>query len=112
MILSEAKKSAPPILLPLTNTNRPVPKPRQRLQTSTSSSSYNHRTTAANMPAGELEKPTIVDNRDGTISLKYDPKSEGNYEMQIKYNSEHIKGSPYKFIVDNTSKGLITAFGP
>lgn len=64
------------------------------------------------MPAGELEKPTIVDNRDGTISLKYDPKSEGNYEMQIKYNSEHIKGSPYKFIVDNTSKGLITAFGP
>ena len=36
------------------------------------------------MPAGEIEKPTIVDNRDGTISLKYDPKSEGNYEMQIK----------------------------
>lgn len=36
------------------------------------------------MPAGEIGKPTIVDNRDGTISLKYDPKSEGNYEMHIK----------------------------
>lgn len=57
------------------------------------------------------DKPTIVDNRDGTISLKYDPKQEGNYEMQIKHNNQHIKGSPYKFVVDNTQKGLVTAFG-
>lgn len=66
------------------------------------------------MPAeSELvnSKPTIVDNRDGTISLKYEPRSEGAYEMQIKCNNEHIKGSPYKFVVDNTSKGLVTAFG-
>ena len=44
-------------------------------------------------------------------SLKYDPKTEGNYEMQIKCNNEHLKGSPYKFVVDNTAKGLVTAFG-
>lgn len=62
------------------------------------------------MPS-ETEKPTILDNRDGTISVQYDPKQEGNYEMQIKYNSMPIKGSPYKFVVDNTSKGLVTAFG-
>jgi len=64
------------------------------------------------MPTGEIEKPMIVDNRDGTISLKYEPKQEGCYEMQIKHNSEHILGSPYKFVVENTSKGLVTAFGP
>lgn len=63
------------------------------------------------MPTSEGDRPIITDNRDGTISLKYDPKKDGNYEMQIKYNYEHIKGSPYKFVVDNTSKGLITAFG-
>lgn len=70
-----------------------------------------HKYNVRRMPTNEMEKPTIVDNRDGTISLKYDPKKEGNYEMQIKYNAEHIKGSPYKFVVDNTSKGLVTAFG-
>lgn len=62
------------------------------------------------MPSTD-QKPTIVDNRDGTISLKYEPKKDGNYEMQIKYNEEHINGSPYKFVVENTDKGLITAFG-
>ena len=59
----------------------------------------------------DVSKPTVVDNHDGTICVKYDPKQEGNYEMQIKYNNMPIKGSPYKFIVDNTPKGLVTAFG-
>ncbi|XP_075587309.1 filamin A protein cher isoform X2 [Dermatophagoides farinae] len=59
----------------------------------------------------DIAKPTIVDNHDGTICVKYDPKQQGNYEMQIKYNNLPIKGSPYKFIVDNTPKGLVTAFG-
>lgn len=57
------------------------------------------------------ENPQVLDNRDGTISVKYEPKQEGNYEMQIKHNNIPIKGSPYKFIVDNTAKGLVTAFG-
>ncbi len=64
------------------------------------------------MPSGGTDKPLVVDNHDGTISVKYDPKREGNYELQIKYNNEHIEGSPFKFYVDSTNKGLVTAFGP
>jgi filamin len=64
------------------------------------------------MPSGGTDKPTVVDNHDGTISVKYDPKQEGNYELQIKYNNEHIQGSPFKFYIDSTNKGLVTAFGP
>jgi len=64
------------------------------------------------MPSGKSDVPVVVDNHDGTISVKYDPKLEGNYELQIKYNNEHIQGSPYKFVVDSTNKGCITAFGP
>lgn len=63
------------------------------------------------MPSSDAEKPMVSDNRDGTISVKYDPKQEGNYELQIKHNNMPIKGSPYKFVVDNTPKGLVTAFG-
>ncbi|CAG2171932.1 unnamed protein product, partial [Oppiella nova] len=58
------------------------------------------------------DKPTIVDNHDGTISVRYDPKQEGNYELQIKHNNEHIDGSPFKFYIDSTNKGTVTAFGP
>lgn len=63
------------------------------------------------MPSDSV-KPQIVDNHDGTISVRYDPKQEGNYEMHIKFNDQHIEGSPFKFFIDSTNKGTVTAFGP
>ena len=65
------------------------------------------------MPSSDspAEKPLIVDNHDGTISVRYDPKREGNYELAIKYNDAHIEGSPFKFFIDSTNKGTVTAFG-
>ena len=48
------------------------------------------------MPSGATDKPVISDNRDGTVSLKYDPKEEGLHELQIKYNGEHVQGKFYK----------------
>lgn len=53
----------------------------------------------------------IQDNRDGTVSVRYDPKEEGLHELQVKYNGEHVQGSPFKFHVDSISSGFVTAHG-
>nr|CAD7441225.1 unnamed protein product [Timema bartmani] len=44
------------------------------------------------MPSGNVDKPVIEDNRDGTVSIKYDPKEEGLHELAVKYNGEHVQG--------------------
>ncbi|XP_059469559.1 filamin-A isoform X2 [Neocloeon triangulifer] len=64
------------------------------------------------MPSGQIDKPHIEDNRDGTVSLRYDPREEGLHELSVKYNGEHVQGSPFKFHVDSISSGYVTAYGP
>lgn len=64
------------------------------------------------MPSGTVDKPVIEDNHDGTVSIKYDPKEEGIHELAVKYNGEHLQGSPFKFHVDSISSGYVTAYGP
>ena len=44
------------------------------------------------MPSGNIDKPIIEDNRDGTVSVKYDPREEGLHELSVKYNGEHVQG--------------------
>jgi filamin len=86
------------------------------------------------MPSGNVDKPVIEDNRDGTVSIRYDPREEGLHELALKYNGEHVSGimqpnplhlfgifmfllvfcagSPFKFHVDSISSGYVTAYGP
>lgn len=45
------------------------------------------------MPSGNMDKPIITDNRDGTVSIRYDPKEEGQHELAVKFNGEHVQGS-------------------
>lgn len=85
------------------------------------------------MPSGKVDKPEIEDNRDGTVSIRYDPREEGLHELALKYNGEHVQGifrqekslnkknhkfffvpligSPFKFHVDSISSGYVTAYG-
>lgn len=63
------------------------------------------------MPSGNIDKPVIEDNRDGTVSVKYDPREEGLHELAVKYNGEHVQGSPFKFHVDSITSGYVTAYG-
>ena len=44
------------------------------------------------MPSGVMDKPVIQDNRDGTVSINYEPREEGLHELYIKYNAEHVQG--------------------
>jgi len=44
------------------------------------------------MPSGNIDKPVIEDNHDGTVSIKYEPREEGLHEIYVKFNGEHVQG--------------------
>ena len=44
------------------------------------------------MPSGERDQPIIQDNRDGTVSIRYEPREEGLHELHVRYNEEHVQG--------------------
>nr|XP_034194132.1 filamin-A isoform X4 [Osmia lignaria] len=69
-------------------------------------------TSEVKMPSGNVDKPVIEDNHDGTVSLKYDPREEGQHEISVKFNGEHVQGSPFRFHVDSLASGYVTAYGP
>ncbi|XP_037087159.1 filamin-A-like [Pollicipes pollicipes] len=69
-------------------------------------------TAEVRMPSGGVDKPVIEDNRDGTVTIKYEPKEEGLHELLLKFNGEHVQGSPFKFHVDSLASGYVTAYGP
>lgn len=78
------------------------------------------------MPSGKIAQPSVEQNPDGTVSIKYQPSEIGLHELEVLYNSQPITGSPFKFHVDaiggqnlligenNNSYlgGYVTAYGP
>eukprot|EP00062_Callorhinchus_milii_P024157 gi/632983767/ref/XP_007908811.1/ PREDICTED: filamin-C [Callorhinchus milii] len=64
------------------------------------------------MPSGKAARPKITDNKDGTVTVKFAPSEKGLHEMDIKYDGNHIPGSPLQFYVDAINSGHVTAFGP
>ncbi|XP_047431703.1 filamin-A-like isoform X6 [Mugil cephalus] len=64
------------------------------------------------MPSGRTAHPHITDNKDGTVTVKYSPTERGLHEMDIKYEGNHIPGSPLQFYVDAINSGHVTAYGP
>ena len=37
-----------------------------------------------------------TDNKDGTCTVEYVPVEEGDYDIAIKFDDEHIPGSPFQ----------------
>uniref|UniRef100_A0A4W5PNZ1 Filamin C n=1 Tax=Hucho hucho TaxID=62062 RepID=A0A4W5PNZ1_9TELE len=64
------------------------------------------------MPSGKTARPYITDNKDGTITVKFNPTEKSLHEMDIKYEGSHIPGSPLQFYVNAMNSGLVTAYGP
>ncbi|KAL8611652.1 hypothetical protein ACOMHN_065130 [Nucella lapillus] len=64
------------------------------------------------MPSGKTAYPKIEDNRDGTVTVRYQPTETGLHELHVKYNNESIDGSPFMFHVDSVNSGYVTAYGP
>ncbi|XP_078533934.1 filamin-C isoform X4 [Lissotriton helveticus] len=64
------------------------------------------------MPSGKLARPNITDNKDGTVTVKFAPVEKGLHEMDIKYDGNHIPGSPLQFYVDAINSRHVNAYGP
>ncbi|KAI4879622.1 hypothetical protein NFI96_025042 [Prochilodus magdalenae] len=69
-------------------------------------------TREVHMPSGKTAQPEIIDNKDGTVTVKYAPTEAGLHEMHIKYNGSHIPESPLQFYVNNANSPNVTAYGP
>nr|XP_020655558.1 filamin-B isoform X3 [Pogona vitticeps] len=64
------------------------------------------------MPSGKTATADIVDNKDGTVTVRYAPVEVGLHEMHIKYMGNHIPESPLQFYVNYPNSGNVTAYGP
>uniref|UniRef100_A0A8B9VP85 Filamin B n=1 Tax=Anas zonorhyncha TaxID=75864 RepID=A0A8B9VP85_9AVES len=64
------------------------------------------------MPSGKTDTPDIVDNKDGTVTVRYAPTEVGLHEMHIKYMGKHIPGDPLQFYVNYPNSGSVSAYGP
>jgi filamin len=64
------------------------------------------------MPSGKRAYPNIEDNKDGTVTVKYQPSETGLHELHMQYNNEEIEGSPFLFHVEAIDSGFVTAYGP
>uniref|UniRef100_A0A7M4FPR4 Filamin B n=1 Tax=Crocodylus porosus TaxID=8502 RepID=A0A7M4FPR4_CROPO len=64
------------------------------------------------MPSGKTATPEIVDNKDGTVTVRYAPTEFGLHEMHIKYMGSHIPGDPLQFYVNYPNSGNVSAYGP
>ncbi|KAL3851735.1 hypothetical protein ACJMK2_015452 [Sinanodonta woodiana] len=73
---------------------------------------FNFVTAFVKMPSGKKAYPKIEDNRDGTVTIRYQPTETGLHELHLNYNNQPIKGSPYLFHVDAVNSGYVTAYGP
>ncbi|XP_038047790.1 filamin-B-like isoform X7 [Patiria miniata] len=62
-------------------------------------------------PSGKKDVPTITENKDGHITVKYAPQETGKHELTIKYGTNHVPGSPFEFHVDELKSGQATAYG-
>lgn len=65
------------------------------------------------MPSGKSDRANILDNKDGTVRISYEPKEVGAHEISLRYNDEPIDESPIVFYVDavGSAKKKITAYG-
>lgn len=57
------------------------------------------------MPSGKKAYPKIQDNKDGTVTVRYQPTEIGLHELYVKYNNDDIEGEKRKSIV-----GIFSSF--
>ena len=63
-------------------------------------------------PSGQRHKVKPVDNKDGTVTIRYQPEEVGLHKLDVAYNNEPIDGSPFEFYVSPSTSGQVYAYGP
>jgi hypothetical protein len=74
-------------------------------------SDYEHLEVSINLSGNKKSHPiTIINNKDGTYRCSYEPLSEGKYQIVVKVQGKHIKGSPWNVVVtEGVSNGEFSA---
>jgi len=62
-------------------------------------------------PSGKVDKPTVQDDNNGSVAVKYQPTEEGIHYLDVKYNGDQVQGSPFKFHVNRQNSGKASAYG-
>ena len=63
-------------------------------------------------PSGRVDIPSVQDDGNGTVAIKYQPSEEGIHHLDVRYNQDHVQGSPFKFHVTRPNSGKASAYGP
>ena len=67
---------------------------------------------AIRTPSGKVDIPNVQDDGNGTLAIKYQPSEEGMHYLDVRYNNDHVQGSPFKFHVTRPNNGKASAYGP
>lgn len=62
-------------------------------------------------PSGRIDLPKLIDNRNSTVTVRYEPTEIGTHQLDIFYNGVPVDGSPFQFAVDAVRAGSIAAYG-
>ncbi len=63
-------------------------------------------------PSGGVTYPYVEDNGNGSIGLSCQPNERGLHTIDVKYNDDHVQGSPYKFYASPLDDNKVHAYGP
>lgn len=63
-------------------------------------------------PTLKQYRPTVVDNKNGTVKVSYRPTEAGTHTLEMNYADVPLQGSPYKFTVQQVTPGKVSVFGP
>ena len=59
-----------------------------------------------------MHLPHVEDNGNGSVGVYYQPTEAGPHNLDVRYNGEHVQGSPYKFYASPNDEGKVYAYGP
>ena len=69
-------------------------------------------TVVANGPNKSVDG-SVTDNEDGTFNLTFDPPESGRYQVHVRWDGQHIDGSPFKMKVSSPPMPEnVKAYGP
>ena len=63
-------------------------------------------------PSLKKYRPSLVNNENGTVSVRYNPAEPGAHTLEMCYAGVPLQSSPYKFSVAPVKPGVVSAHGP
>uniref|UniRef100_A0A9J7XGK7 Filamin B, beta (actin binding protein 278) n=1 Tax=Cyprinus carpio carpio TaxID=630221 RepID=A0A9J7XGK7_CYPCA len=62
-------------------------------------------------PSGKTAQPSVIDNKDGTIILKFDPSEEGLHQLLIKSSRDDLPELPLQYYANSLANHSTMAYG-